>query len=163
TPGDAQALCEALNRHFGSRLSVQMIDPQRWVASTDADLTVDAEPPLALAGRDVSVALPTATSALLNEAQMVLHAHPVNEGLEIPINSVWFWGAGRAPTVPTKRWHSVTADDPLVLGLGRAAGVRHRALPASAGAWLGRAPEEGRHLVLLDALRIPLALEQTGA
>ena len=161
-PGDAQALCEALNHHFGARLSVQLIDAQRWVATTGADVSVDAQPPLALAGRDVSVALPTAMSALLNEAQMVLHAHPINEAREIPINSVWFWGAGRAPSVPTKRWQSVTADDPLVLGLGRAAGVRHRALPVSASSWLDRAPEEGRHLVMLDALRVPLALDQAG-
>jgi hypothetical protein len=160
-PGDAQALCDALNRHFGPRLSVQVIDAERWVASTEADVSVDAQPPLALAGRDVSVALPTATSALLNEAQMVLHAHPINEARELPINSVWFWGAGRAPSLSTKRWHSVTADDPLVLGLGRAASARHKTLPASAAAWLDRAPEEGRHLVMLDALRVPLALEQT--
>ena len=160
---DAQALCEALNHHFGARLSVQVIDAERWVATTtDGDVSVDAQPPLALAGRDVSVALPTATSALLNEAQMVLHAHPLNEAREIPVNSVWFWGAGPAPSIPTKRWQSVTADDPLVLGLGRAAGVRHKTLPTSAAAWLDRAPEEGRHLLMLDALRVPLALEQTG-
>jgi len=158
---DAQALCEALNRHFASRMNVQLIDAQRWVATTDADVTLDAEQPLALAGRDIAAAVSGATSALLNEAQMVLHAHPINEARELPINSVWFWGAGRVPVVPTKRWHSVSADDPLVLGLGRASGARHRTLPASASAWLERAPEEGRHLVLLDALRAPLALEQT--
>ena len=161
-PGDAQALCDALNSHFGSRMSVQAIDAERWVATTDAEFTAEAEPPLALAGRDVAMALPTGTSALLNEAQMVLHAHPINEARDIPVNSVWFWGAGRAPAVPAKRWHSVTADDPLVLGLGRATGARHKTVPASALAWLDRAPEEGRHLVLLDALRVPLALEQTG-
>lgn len=159
---DAKALCEALNHHFGSRMGMQVVDAERWVATTDANFAIDAEPPLALAGSDVAVALPTATSALLNEAQMVLHAHPINEAREIPINSVWFWGAGRAPTVTTKRWHSINADDPLVLGLGRAADARHRALAPSAGAWLERAPEEGRHLVVLDALRTPLALEQTG-
>lgn len=161
-PDEAKALCEALNRHFGSRMSLQVIDAERWVATTEADFTIDTEPPLALAGRDVAVALPTATSALLNEAQMVLHAHPINEAREIPINSVWFWGAGRMPAVSSTRWNSVASGDPLVLGLGRAAGSRHRTLPDSAGAWLDLAPEEGRHLLLLDALRAPLALEQTG-
>jgi len=96
----------------------------------------------------------------------VLHAHPVNEAREargeLPINSIWFWGAGRAPTVATKRWHSVTGDDPIALGLARAAGMRHRTLPDSGTAWLDRAPEDGRHLVILDALRVPLALEQVG-
>jgi hypothetical protein len=32
-------------------------------------------------------------------------------------------------------------------------------LPAGAAAWLDRAPEEGRHLLVLDALRAPAALQ----
>lgn len=162
---EAEALCEALNRHFAPRATFQLIDAERWVAASDADFVAEPAPPLAFAGRDVAAALRTATSALLNEAQMVLHAHPINEAREArgepAINSVWLWGAGRVPAVASKRWHSVTADDPLILGLGRAAGVRHRTLPQSGAAWLDPAPEEGRHLVVLDALRAPLALEQT--
>ncbi|HYR33076.1 MAG TPA: hypothetical protein VEQ87_02175, partial [Burkholderiales bacterium] len=72
------------------------------------------------------------------------------------------WGAGRAPRVASKSWHSVTADEPLALGLARAAAMRYHALPPSAAAWLERAPEDGRHLVVLDALRAPLALSETG-
>jgi hypothetical protein len=78
------------------------------------------------------------------------------------VNSVWIWGAGRVPSVASKRWHSVTADEPLALGLARAAAMRYRTLPASAAAWLERAPEDGRHLVVLDALRVPLALSESG-
>ena len=55
------------------------------------------------------------------------------------------------------------ADDPIALGLARLAGARHRRLPARADAWLEAAPEDGRHLVLLDALRAPLALGHTAA
>src|SRR5205814_619298 len=99
---------------------------------------------------------------ILNEAQMVLHAHPVNEAREArgepPINSVWLWGAGRAAKVRNERWHSVSADDPVALGLARAAGIRHRPLAGSAAGWLERMPEDGRHLIVLDALRVPLAL-----
>ncbi|HZE60876.1 MAG TPA: hypothetical protein VE085_09985 [Burkholderiales bacterium] len=163
---EAEALCDALNRHFSAQLDFQAIDPQRWVASTPEEFALEAKPPLELAGRDVAAALPTTTSKLLNEAQMVLHANPVNEARESrgepPVNSVWLWGAGRMPAVSSKRWQSVTADDPLALGLARAAGVRHRPLPASATAWLDHAPEEGRHFVVLDALRAPLALEEKG-
>ena len=163
---EADALCEALNRHFSPRLDMRVVDAERWVAATQADFVVEAEPPLALAGRDVALALPAETSALLNEAQMALHGHPVNEAREArgepAVNSVWLWGAGRAPVVSSRRWHSVSADDPVALGLARAAGARHRTLPASAAAWLDRAPEEGRHLAVLDALRAPLALEETG-
>src|SRR5439155_20021684 len=103
---------------------------------------------------------------LLNESQMVLHSHAVNEAREArgepAVNSVWFWGGGRAPRVATKHWHSVSADEPLALGLARAAAMRYRTLPGSATAWLDRAPEDGRHLIVLDALRAPLALSVTG-
>jgi hypothetical protein len=163
---EADALCEVLNRHFAPRLSIQPIDAERWVARAAEDFVVDDHPPLEFAGRDVGLALPTQGSALLNEVQMVLHAHPLNEAREArgepTVNSVWLWGGGRVPAVSSSRWHSVSADDPIVLGLGRAAATRHRALPASASAWLERAPEDGRHLVVLDALRVPLALSETG-
>ena len=108
---------------------------------------------------------PKAAAALINEAQMVLHAHPVNEAREArgdpAVNSLWPWGAGRLPASAHCSWHSVAADDPAVLGAARLAGARHRALPRSAAVWLERLPEEGRHLAALDALRTPLdALER---
>ena len=164
---EAQALCEALNRHFGSRMEVRGVAPDRWVARFADDVDIDADSPLEISGRDVELARPAAAGAsfphrILNEAQMVLHAHPVNEAREArgepAINSVWLWGAGRAPTVESERWQSVSADDPVALGLARAAGIRHRPLAASATEWLERMPEDGRHLVVLDALRAPLAL-----
>jgi hypothetical protein len=164
--GEADALCEALNRHFAPHLQVQAIDPERWVARTAEGLAVAAQPPLELAGRDVTLAMPPTASALLNEAQMVLHAHPINEAREARgepmVNSVWFWGEGRAPRIATQRWQSVAADEPLALGMSRAGALRHLRLPPSATAWLERAPEDGRHLVVLDALRAPLALSESG-
>jgi len=167
TSGEAEALCDALSRHFGERLALQVIDAERWVARTPPALVFGSAPPLALAGRDVALAMPANTAAhqLLNEAQMVLHSHPLNEAREArgepAINSIWLWGAGRLASIDAPSWHSVSAAEPLALGLARAAGVRHRTLPASGVAWLDRMPEEGRHLVVLDALRAPLALSET--
>ena len=167
TSGEAEALCDALNRHFGERLALQVVDAGRWVARTPPGLALGAAPPLALAGRDVALAMPANTAAhqLLNEAQMVLHSHPVNETREArgepAINSIWLWGAGPLASFGAPSWHSVSADEPLALGLARATGVRHRPLPATGAAWLDRMPEEGRHLVVLDALRAPLALAES--
>ncbi|HET7363658.1 MAG TPA: hypothetical protein VFJ70_08830 [Burkholderiales bacterium] len=167
TSGEAEALCDALNRHFGERLALQVIDAGRWIARTSLELALGSTPPLALAGRDVALAMPTDTVVhqLLNEAQMVLHAHPVNEARETrgepAINSVWLWGAERLASIGAPSWHSLSAEEPLALGLARAAGMRHRTLPASGAAWLERMPEDGRHLVVLDALRAPLALGET--
>ena len=58
-------------------------------------------------------------------------------------------------------WQSVTAADPIALGLARLGGARQRPLPATAEAWLERSGEEGRHLIVLDFLRAPLALGES--
>jgi len=160
TQHEAAALTGALNRHFGARLTVQAVDAERWVAKLPHELAIDTEAPLALAGRDVPLGLPA--PELINEAQMLLHSHPLNEAREargaLPVNSLWLWGAGRAPQVHARPWHSVSAADPVVLGLARAAGIRHRALAGDGADWLARTPQEGRHLLVLDGLRAPLAL-----
>ena len=161
---EAAALCEALNRHFPA-LAFAPAGPTRWCVRLAEDLQgVSTENPLDLAGREVGLALPAAGHQLVNEAQMLLHAHPLNAAREArgepAVNSLWLWGAGRAPRVPPSPWQSVAADDPLALGLARAAGARHGTLAGAAAAWLERAPGEGRHLVVLDALRAPLALSQ---
>jgi hypothetical protein len=167
---EANALAEALNRHFTGVLSLQVIDAARWCARLEEELLVDAANPLDIAGRDVDLSLPGGEPgkrwhALLNEAQMLLHAHPVNEAREVrgeaAVNSLWLWGVGRAPRVPPARWQSVTATDPVALGLAHLAGARQRPLPASAEVWLERSPQDGRHLIVLDMLRAPLALGHT--
>ena len=165
---EAAALCEALNAHFAGAMTVQPVDPLRWCARLGEDAAFAADCPLDAAGRDVDLALPAGRGAphrLLNEAQMLLHGHAVNEAREArgepAINSVWLWGSGRAPRAAAARWRSVSTDEPLALGLARLAGARARGVPASAAPWLENSPEEGRHLVVLDRLRAPLALGET--
>lgn len=168
---EAEALCEALNRHFGSRMQVRVVGADRWVARFEEAIDIEGEAPVELSGRDVALSRPGGAGAtfshrMLNEAQMVLHSHPVNEAREArgepAVNSVWLWGGGRLPKVTTERWQSVSADDPLALGLARAASIRHRPLGRSAAEWLERMPEDGRHLIVLDPLRVPLALGASG-
>jgi hypothetical protein len=74
------------------------------------------------------------------------------------VNSVWLWGAGRLPAEATAAFQSVTTDDPVAAGFARVAGLRHRTVPRGAVEWLERLPEEGRELLVLDTLRMPLAL-----
>lgn len=162
---EARALCEALNGHFAPDAAFEAVEPLRWCVRLSGDATYEADCPLDAAGRDVDLALPAVRGAvhrLLNEAQMLLHDHAVNAAREArgepPINSVWFWGAGRKPSGASGRWRTVSAAEPLALGLARACGALPAGLPASAHAWLERSPEEGRHLVVLDSLRAPLAL-----
>jgi hypothetical protein len=162
---EADALLSTLNGHFAGRLEMQAVEAGRWCARLAADLELPAASPFEMAGRGIDPG--SNADALLNEVQMVLHEHPVNEAREArgepALNSVWLWGAGRAPLAAEADWQSVTSDEPIALGLARATKIRGRALPASAEAWLERSPEEGRHLVVLDALRLPLALSDAAA
>ncbi len=163
TREEAEMLCEALNRHFAGTLSLIPCEPRRWSAKLGEEIAMEAENPLEVAGRSVDPGSgATRWHALVNEAQMVLHEHPVNEAREArgepALNSIWPWGAGRAPQGASSPWQSVAADEPSALGAARLAGARHRALPPSAGDWLERLSGESRHLALLDALRAPAAL-----
>jgi len=170
---EAQALVEALNRHFADQLALTPLEAGRWCARLERPFAFNAVSPLEAAGRDADLAQRIGgengkhLASLLNEAQMLLHAHPVNLAREArgepQVNSLWLWGVGPAPRVPPSPWQSVCADDPIALGLARLAGARHRRLPARADTWLEAAPEDGRHLVLLDALRAPLALGHSAA
>ncbi len=169
---EAERLVEALNRHFAGQLSFFPLHPERWCVRVEAVLA-DAAGGLRThtlaetAGRDVNPRLPAGPQAmrwhrLLNELQMLLHAEAVNDEREArgepAVNSVWLWGAGALPANLAAPWQTITAEDALARGLAQACGLRHREPPADARQWLERMPEDGRHLLVLDALRLPLAL-----
>jgi hypothetical protein len=138
---EAEMLCDALSRHFAGQLGFQACEARRWCVRQLSDAPLD--------------------DALLNEVQMLLHAHPVNEAREargeLAINSLRLWGAGRAPRSAQCRWQSVAAADPAVRGAARLAAARHRPLPGSAQEWVDALPPDGRHLAVLDARQAPLA------
>lgn len=64
--------------------------------------------------------------ARLNEMQMLLHGHAVNRERErqgrLLVNGIWPWGGGVLPRV-SGQWDTVLSDEPLVRGLGVAAGL----------------------------------------
>lgn len=95
--------------------------------------------------------------ALMNEAQMLLHEHPVNAGREargdLPLNSIWFWGGGVIDAAKARPFSTVIGDDPLARGLALAAGIPARALPKDADSVLAALEDEGLALVVLDAPR----------
>jgi len=161
TGEEADTLCAALNDHFAGTMEIKAVDPRRWCARIEKHLSLNDDSALEVAGREVMLARDS--DPLLNEIQMLLHAQPVNEAREARgepvLNSLWLWGAGRLPKVKS-HWNSVLADEPIAMGLARLAKAGYRSLPASAAAWLDRAPEDGRTLVVLDALRAPLALAE---
>lgn len=158
---EAAALGAAVNAHFAGALEVRVVAPRRWCARIDRAFSPNDDSSLEEAGRQVVLGDP-----LVNEMQMLLHEHPVNQAREArgepAVNSLWLWGGGRAPKAKS-RWNAVLADEPLAMGLARLAKAGCRPLPASAGDWLARAPEDGRYLAVLDALRVPAALGEAAS
>ena len=168
---EADALAGELNRHYGKELRLQPVQPKHWCVRIAAAPRLSTRPTAEVAGGDVDANLPQGEDAkrwhaLMNEIQMLLHRDPVNEARQArgapEVNSVWFWGAGKLPEpAAALPWRSITADDPLARGLGLHAGRSVQLLPDSAGTWLARQPTEGRHLVVLDMLRMPFAMGDT--
>jgi hypothetical protein len=137
---ETDALCEALNRHFPD-LQLTACEPRYWCAQVAEGAFAGGASALESAG--TPAAPPHEAAGLVNEIQMLLHAHPVNEAREArgdpTVNSLWLWGAANAP---------------VALGAARLAGARHRPLPRSAEEWLDRLPEDGRHLAVVDQLSL---------
>ncbi len=87
---------------------------------------------------------------ILNEAQMILHTHPVNtarsqRGLA-PVNSLWPWGEGQLPSPANSAWTSIHADSNVWQGLAKHIGATAQPLPAEFNA------QPGSTLVLHHAL-----------
>ncbi len=165
SPADAQELLRPLKPLFGdSGCPIDAPDPSRWYLrlAEGATLPEFVSPEQAL-GMDLFDQLPEGAEgrrwrALLSEAQVVLHNHPLNQrraaaGLA-PVNSLWFWGAGRLPDSVRCRFDSVASDDETLASLVPLAGARASALPA---AWR---MEEGAALFDLRHARDLLLLER---
>ena len=161
---EADALAGALAPLLAGNFTLHVVRPDQWCLRMDQEEAgASAQPPIELAGANIDPHLPPKRwHPLLTELQMALYAHPVNTAREARgapvVNSLWLWGAGKLPASAQGPWQSVSADDPVALGLARLAGMRHRSPGAGAEEWLARAPEEGRHLLLLDGLRSARAL-----
>lgn len=166
TTEEAQELSAALQPLLAGKFLLHAVTPGAWCLRIEGEAGdrssarggSSARPPVELAGADIDPHLPPKRwHRLLTELQMALYAHPVNTAREqrgAPvINSVWLWGAGILPPAASGPWQSVSAADPVALGLARLAGMRHRTPGAGATEWLDRAPEDGRHLVVIDGLR----------
>ena len=163
TAHEADALCSSLNQHFVSdNLRFFPAHPTRWYVALDRSPELQTEPLTQVAGQAVNDRLPRGAKGqrwnqILNEAQMLLHTHPVNEAREqrgqALINSLWLWGGGTAQTLPPCSLHSIWADDALARGLAQSAQIAWHALPQQAETLLASAAPKANHWVILDGLR----------
>ena len=160
TAEEAEGLTAALTPLLAGKFALHAVRPDQWCLRLEGQgpEEASAKSPVDLAGMNIDPHLPPKQwHLLLTELQMALYEHPANTAREQrgdpAINSVWLWGAGKLPAAASGPWQSVSADDPVAIGLARLAAMRGRTPGSGATDWLGRAPEEGRHLVVLDGLR----------
>jgi len=162
---DARALVAALQAHFAQDgLRFHAVAADRWYVEVP-----EGERPSTVAleearGRNAFGLLPSGSGRInwasaLTEAQMVLSAHELNQHREAAgepaVNSVWFWGEGRAPAALERRYDEIHADAPFARGLGRLSGAAVRRRPEAA-AEVDLLPAPQSALVVLDRLTAPM-------
>lgn len=149
TPRECEALLRDLRPVFGDagfQLSAPV--PSRWYLALPPEARLPAfRPPEQVLGDDLFQHLPDGPEgrrwrALLTEAQVILHHHPVNAARTAAgrptVNSLCFWGFGRLPDHVRTPYARIESED-----------VQLRALAGLAGA----GQDEGPALADLRALR----------
>lgn len=162
-PAEARALVEAFDQTFAADgLRLDAPRPDRWYLRLAADPGFRTHPLIDAIGRDINPLLPYGPNArrwhaLLTEAQMLFHGHPVNQAREARnrpmINGLWLWGGGPCPTGARAPAAGLYANDPLTRGLARLADAAVAPVPEHAGDWLDSAAGEPDSLVVLEATR----------
>ncbi len=163
TADEADALSATLNQHFApDNLCFIASHPSRWYIALDTPPDLISQPLPLVAGHAINARLPSGAQGqrwnkIINEAQMLLHVHPVNQMRESQgqplINSVWVWGGGAPQALAPSTWDNIWADDALARGLAIASQTRVHSLPPQAIPFLAQAKTRESHLVVLDGLR----------
>lgn len=157
TQPEADALAQSIGEHFGPAFSPQTLHPARWYLRLDQPPRLHTTPISLAVGCDIDPLLPQGEDAMqfrtqLNELQMLLFEHPVNQSREargeLPVSSLWLWGGGCLPVIP-KPAVTLYSNDVEVCALGRFCGVEAAAMPGVFSAGL----LEENNLIVLDQLK----------
>ena len=158
TAEEAAALAVALAPTFAELGALEVLAPTRWNLRLSA--AAPAFQPLPQAAGRAAAPLPLDAAhapwrRALNEAQMVLHAHPVNQARQAAgqpvVNSLWPWGGGRLPQPRTATTHdALWSNDPVARGIARLLQIDGTTLPDAFGSAPARRP-----LAIFDALEQP--------
>jgi hypothetical protein len=162
--GLAQVECDELARAlrplFGDAgFPLEATQPSRWYLRCPADVRLPRfAAPESVLGDDLMRHLPSGDNErqwrhLFNEAQVILHNHPINarrvqRGM-MPANTLWFWGAGKLPEWVRAPYTRVASGDMATIALAKLAKIPLME-PRTALAEL--AADE---IVLIDATSLP--------
>lgn len=161
TQPEAEALAHSIGEHFGPAFSPQTLHPARWYQRLEQPPRLHTTPISLAVGCDIDPLLPQGEDAMLfrtqlNELQMLLFDHPVNQAREargeLPVSSLWLWGGGCLPAVPkpaiSKTAVTLYSNDVEERALARFCGVEAETMPEHFSARL----LEENSLIVLDQL-----------
>lgn len=151
--GELEAVATTFNAELGADgVVLEAVAPSLALLGLPRPLEADAYDPAPLAGREAGDWLPAGPDGgwlrrLMTEAQMLLHAHPVNEARaargEMPINGLWLWGmGGDALHAPARALPTLASADPFLRAYWAAQAARLEPPPATLGEWLREAGRE---------------------
>lgn len=130
---EAATLVSSLNQHFDADgLEFFAPHPQRWYLRLEQSPDLRTMPLSQVLGRDIRSFMPQGEQALrwhrlFNEAQMLLHLHPLNqvreERGERSVNGIWLWGGGGADTRVQPAFAVVNSDQELAGQFAQLAGA----------------------------------------
>lgn len=158
TTAESAALQEAVAPLFARWGRLATSAAGHWELALSCPLLFATQPLPERIGQAMPVEYPPGEQArafrhALAEAQMVLHAHPVNRARDaagLPLAaSLWPWGEGALPEPFTPPFETVMGDDPALIGLARLLGMALSPPAAHFSSW------RGRTLIVLDALASP--------
>ena len=165
TAAETAGLIAALNGHFSADgLEFCAPAPSRWYVRVQSAPALTTTPLMQALNRSVKHHLPQGSDALawhrvMNEAQMILHTHPINVAREANggtvANSIWLWGGGTLPAISRPPDTVTWGGGRLMRALAVAGGIPHRELPANGTEWLAAA-STGDHLIVIDELAVAL-------
>lgn len=166
TSEEAKILIEEIDKKLGNESlkfysGVSYRHIMVWKGGTEE---IECTPPHDITGKEISRYLPIGKNAnflkdLISRSAEILKDHPVNkkrvaEGKK-PANSIWLWGQGRTPRLPTyqdkyKLTGALISAVDLTKGLGILAGFHIIDVPGATG-WIDT-NYEGKAEYALDAL-----------
>jgi hypothetical protein len=152
TMDEAMAFAHALRPAFDDAgIALEITTPDRWHLRLPANTPLpEFSAPEQALGEDLSQHLPAGAlgkrwRVLLNDIQVLLHQHPLNNARRArglaPVNSLWLWGGGALPAPLTCALNGVVTDDLLLTALAARAGIQvlartEHTVAAAANGWL---------------------------
>jgi 2,3-bisphosphoglycerate-independent phosphoglycerate mutase len=151
TTEEASQLIDTLNAELGSDTFrfYPGVSYRHCLVWRQGQLGIQLTPPHDITGRAIAEYLPSGDGAaelqrLIDASQEIFREHPVNRHRlqqgEAPISSIWLWGAGKRPQIPSFREQygidgAVISAVDLHKGLAIYAGLEPISVPGATG-WL---------------------------